>query len=44
MKKSGMMKPPRHSAERVTDVPSELGERGEGEERDRAAVVVEDLG
>ena len=43
MKKSGMMNPPRHSAERVTEVPANFASAASSEERDRAAVLVEDL-
>ena len=43
MKNSGMMKPPRHSADSVTDVPASLASAASDEERDRAAVVGEDL-
>ena len=43
MKNNGMMKPPRHSDESVTEVPASFAQRGEHEERDGAAVLVEDL-
>ena len=43
MKNSGMMKPPRHSDESVTDVPASLATAASSEERDGPAVVGEDL-